>query len=31
VVETHGGLSREAANDYLAGLQRDRRYLLDVY
>jgi sulfite reductase (NADPH) flavoprotein alpha-component len=31
VIEAHGGLSREAANDYLAGLQRDRRYLLDVY
>ena len=31
VVETHGGLSHEAANEYLAELQRDRRYLLDVY
>ena len=31
VVETHGGLSREAANEYLTELQRDRRYLLDVY
>lgn len=31
VVETHGGLSHEAANEYLTELQRDRRYLLDVY
>ena len=31
IVETHGGLSREAANEYLTELQRDRRYLLDVY
>lgn len=31
IVETHGGLSDEAAKDYLASLQRDRRYLLDVY
>jgi sulfite reductase (NADPH) flavoprotein alpha-component len=31
IVETHGGLSHEAANEYLAELQRDRRYLLDVY
>lgn len=31
IVETHGGVSHEAANEYLAELQRDRRYLLDVY
>jgi sulfite reductase (NADPH) flavoprotein alpha-component len=31
IVATHGGLSHEAANEYLAELQRDRRYLLDVY
>lgn len=31
VVGDVGGLSREGAEDYLAGLKRDRRYLLDVY
>jgi sulfite reductase (NADPH) flavoprotein alpha-component len=31
IVETRGGLSHEAANEYLSELQRDRRYLLDVY
>ncbi|MBN9599425.1 MAG: assimilatory sulfite reductase (NADPH) flavoprotein subunit [Afipia sp.] len=31
IVERHGGLDREAAHDYLGGLQRDHRYQLDVY
>ncbi|GAA3843509.1 assimilatory sulfite reductase (NADPH) flavoprotein subunit [[Pseudomonas] carboxydohydrogena] len=31
VIEAHSGLSHEAANEYLNELQRDRRYLLDVY
>ncbi len=31
IVAEHGGLGREAAGEFLAGLQRDRRYLLDVY
>lgn len=31
VIQRHGGLSRVAAGEYLAALQRDRRYLLDVY
>jgi sulfite reductase (NADPH) flavoprotein alpha-component len=31
VVQRHGGLSRVAASEYLASMQRDRRYLLDVY
>jgi sulfite reductase (NADPH) flavoprotein alpha-component len=31
IVERHGGLDREAAHEYLSGLQRDHRYQLDVY
>lgn len=31
IVERHGGLDRDAAHDYLGGLQRDHRYQLDVY
>jgi sulfite reductase (NADPH) flavoprotein alpha-component len=31
IVAEHGGLDREGAEDYLAGLKRDRRYRLDVY
>jgi sulfite reductase (NADPH) flavoprotein alpha-component len=31
VVQRHGGLSRVAATEYVASMQRDRRYLLDVY
>lgn len=31
IVAEHGGLGREAAGEYVAELQRDRRYLLDVY
>ncbi|HET9069566.1 MAG TPA: assimilatory sulfite reductase (NADPH) flavoprotein subunit [Amaricoccus sp.] len=31
IVAEHGGLGRDAAGDYMAGLQRNRRYLLDVY
>jgi sulfite reductase (NADPH) flavoprotein alpha-component len=31
VVAEHGGLDREAADEYLNDLQRDHRYLLDVY
>jgi sulfite reductase (NADPH) flavoprotein alpha-component len=31
VVQRHGALSRVAAGEYLASMQRDRRYLLDVY
>jgi sulfite reductase (NADPH) flavoprotein alpha-component len=31
VVQRHGELSRVAASEYLASMQRDRRYLLDVY
>jgi sulfite reductase (NADPH) flavoprotein alpha-component len=31
IVAEHGGRGREAAGDYVAALQRDRRYLLDVY
>lgn len=31
VVAEHGGLDRQGAEDYLAGLRRDRRYRLDVY
>ena len=31
IVAEHGGLGQEAAGEYLAGLQRDGRYLLDVY
>jgi sulfite reductase (NADPH) flavoprotein alpha-component len=30
VVAEHGGLDRQGAEDYLAGLRRDRRYRLDV-
>jgi sulfite reductase (NADPH) flavoprotein alpha-component len=31
ILEQQGGLSREAAEDHLRGLQRDRRYQRDVY
>jgi sulfite reductase (NADPH) flavoprotein alpha-component len=31
IVAEHGGLGQEDAGEYLAGLQRDGRYLLDVY
>jgi sulfite reductase (NADPH) flavoprotein alpha-component len=31
IIAEHGGLGQEAAGEYLAGLQRDGRYLLDVY
>ncbi|QGZ65962.1 bifunctional nitrate reductase/sulfite reductase flavoprotein subunit alpha [Paraburkholderia acidisoli] len=31
VVAAHGGLSGEAAQDYVSGLARDRRYVRDVY
>ena len=31
IVGEHGGLDRDGADDYLAALKRDRRYLLDVY
>jgi len=31
IVAEHGGLGREDADAYLAALQRDRRYRLDVY
>lgn len=31
VATEHGGLAPEAADEYLNGLQRDHRYLLDVY
>jgi sulfite reductase (NADPH) flavoprotein alpha-component len=31
IVAEHGGMDREGADAYLAGLKRDRRYLLDVY
>ena len=31
IVAEHGGLDPEGAEDYLAGLKRDRRYRLDVY
>lgn len=31
IVAEHGGLDREGAEAYLATLQRDRRYRLDVY
>lgn len=31
VVSEHGGLDSEGAEEYLAALKRDRRYLLDVY
>jgi sulfite reductase (NADPH) flavoprotein alpha-component len=31
IVAEHGGIDREGADAYLAGLKRDRRYLLDVY
>jgi sulfite reductase (NADPH) flavoprotein alpha-component len=31
IVAEHSGVDREGADEYLAGLKRDRRYLLDVY
>ena len=31
VVERHGGLTRETAQDYLKSLAREKRYLRDVY
>ncbi|MNE67168.1 Sulfite reductase [NADPH] flavoprotein alpha-component [compost metagenome] len=31
IVATHGGLSPEAAADYVNGLKREKRYLRDVY
>jgi sulfite reductase (NADPH) flavoprotein alpha-component len=31
VVQRHGGMSRAVATEYLASMQRDHRYLLDVY
>lgn len=31
IVATHGGLGAEAAEDYVSGLRRDKRYLRDVY
>ncbi|WP_367278486.1 sulfite reductase flavoprotein subunit alpha, partial [uncultured Amaricoccus sp.] len=31
IVAEHGRLGRDAAGEYMAALQRDRRYLLDVY
>jgi sulfite reductase (NADPH) flavoprotein alpha-component len=31
IVAEHGGLGGDDAEEYLAGMKRDRRYLLDVY
>ncbi|MEM6760360.1 MAG: sulfite reductase flavoprotein subunit alpha [Pseudomonadota bacterium] len=31
IVETHGGISAEAATDYVNRLKRDKRYVRDVY
>ncbi len=31
IIEMEGGVGRAAADDYLANLQRDRRYQVDVY
>jgi sulfite reductase (NADPH) flavoprotein alpha-component len=31
IIATHGGLSAEAANDYVATLRKTKRYLRDVY
>ncbi|NBA98453.1 sulfite reductase subunit alpha [Pseudomonas sp. R5(2019)] len=31
VVQQHGGMSREDADAYVAGMSRDKRYLRDVY
>lgn len=31
IVVEHGGLDAEGAEEYLSGLKRDHRYLLDVY
>lgn len=31
IVATHGGMSDEAANDYVARLSKARRYMRDVY
>ena len=31
IVGEHGGLSDDAAEDYLSGLRKDKRYLRDVY
>jgi sulfite reductase (NADPH) flavoprotein alpha-component len=31
IVTTHGGRSAEAANDYVNGLKREKRYVRDVY
>jgi sulfite reductase (NADPH) flavoprotein alpha-component len=31
IVERHGGLARETAQDYLKSLTREKRYLRDVY
>ena len=31
IAETEGGLKREAAEDYVTGLQKEKRYLRDVY
>lgn len=31
IVASHGGLSAEAAGDYVNGLKREKRYLRDVY
>lgn len=31
IVAEHGGLDAEGAEEYLSGLKRDHRYLLDVY
>jgi sulfite reductase (NADPH) flavoprotein alpha-component len=30
-IEIHGGLSKEAAADYVAGMKKDKRYQRDVY
>ena len=31
IVEKEGALSREAAEDYLSGLKKEKRYQRDVY
>ena len=31
IAETEGGMKREAAEEYVAGLQKEKRYLRDVY
>ncbi|WP_434802710.1 hypothetical protein [Paracidovorax cattleyae] len=31
VVQVHGGLSAEAATDYVAQMSKEKRYVRDVY